>query len=505
MTGPGGPIAVLRGVSKRYSGVQALSRVDLSIARGEVRALLGKNGAGKSTVIRMLAGAEAPDEGTVELNGTPLERPSVQGAHALGVRTVYQELTVIPDMTIAENLFMGAWPRGRAGIDQRRMHARAEEALDRIGVHLDPRRPVGQLSIADQQMVEIARAVDDEPGLLVLDEPTSSLAAAEVERVLDTVATIRAAGVAVIYVSHRVAEIRRVAETATVMRDGQVVDTVAMEDTSTEDVVRMMLGEAQASAVPVRAGAAIGPALVRVRGVTVAPKLREVSFDIRAGEVLGVAGVLGSGRTELLQVISGLRRPDSGEVTVDGRRVEGRGLATALRLGVGMTPEDRKNDGIIPDLGVDENIVMTDWRPVSSRGVLRAGRLATAARKVIASMSVKTRTPATPIATLSGGNQQKVVIGRWLHAGSRVLLLDEPTRGVDVQAKAQIYALLRDLAAQGRAVVFVSSEMDELNLVCDRALVLAGGTIVEEQVAPHIETDRLLMAAIAERTGEGAR
>ncbi|TNM63163.1 sugar ABC transporter ATP-binding protein [Streptomyces sp. NP160] len=505
MIGAGEPIAVLEGVSKRYSGVQALSGVDLQIRRGEVRALLGKNGAGKSTVIRMLAGAEAPDTGTVTLSGTVLERATVQGAHALGVRTVFQELTVIPDMTVAENLFMGSWPHGRAGIDRRRMLAGAEEALHRIGVDLDPRRPVGQLSIADQQMVEIARAVADDPGLLILDEPTSSLAAAEVERVLATVQTIRAAGVAVVYVSHRVSEIRRVADTATVMRDGRVIDTVDLAGTSNADVVQMMLGEAQASTFPVQASTSAGRVLVSVRDLAVEPKVHDVSFDVREGEVLGLAGVLGSGRTELLQVIAGLRKPDAGRVEVDGVRVDGRGLAAALRLGIGLTPEDRKNDGIIPDLGVDENLVITDWKPVAAGGVINGRRLAAAARRGIDSMSVKTHSPATPIGTLSGGNQQKVVIGRWLHAGSRVLLLDEPTRGVDVQAKAQIYALLRDLAAQGRAVVFVSSEMDEINLVCDRALVLAGGRIVAEHLAPHIETDKLLLAAIAEQDREEVR
>jgi len=505
-TGTGtGPVAVLAGVSKRYVGVQALSGVDLSIAPGEVRALLGKNGAGKSTVIRMLAGAESPDEGTVTLGGQRLDRADVQAAQALGVRTVYQELTLIPDMTVAENLFMGNWPRGRGGIDQRAMRAGAERALQRIGVRVDPRRPVGELSIADQQLVEIARAVNDGPALLILDEPTSSLAAAEVEQVLQVVDTIRAAGVAVVYVSHRVAEIRRVAETATVMRDGRVVDTVVLADTSDTDVVHMMLGVSEAQTAPVRDRGTRGRALVTVRGVAVAPKLADVSFDVHEGEVLGIAGVLGSGRTELLEVMTGLRRPDAGEVQVDGERVDGRGLAAALRLGVGMTPEDRKNNGVIPDLGVDENIVLTDWGAVSSRGVLNRGRLATAARATIASMSVKTASPRSPIGTLSGGNQQKVVIGRWLHAGSRVLLLDEPTRGVDVQAKAQIYELLRGLAAEGKAVVFVSSEMDELNLVCDRAVVLAGGRIVAEQVAPQIETDKLLLAAIAEQPGGGTR
>jgi sugar transport system ATP-binding protein len=492
------PVASLLDVSKRYGGVQALSRVTLSIGPGEVRALLGKNGAGKSTVIRLLSGVEGPDEGTVALAGRPLERASVAVAKQLGVRTVYQELTLIPTMTVAENLFMGAWPKRAGQLDQRRLVADSERALHRVGLRLDPRRPVGELSIADRQLVEIARALAEQPTLLILDEPTSSLAAAEVDRVLQVVDTIRAGGVAVVYVSHRVGEIRRIADTATVLRDGRVIDTFPLAGASTSDVVHLMIGSAGLASRQVTAPARRGPPVLAVRGVALAPKLVDVSFEVRTGEVLGIAGVLGSGRTELLQVMSGQRAPDAGRVELAGVRIDGRGLRYAKRRGVGFTPEDRKSDGIVPALGVDENLVLTDWSKVTAAGVISRGRLAAAAGRAIHSMSIRARGPRAAVGELSGGNQQKVVIGRWLHAGSRLLLLDEPTRGVDVQAKAQIYDLLRELAAAGTAVVFVSSELDELSVVCDRALVLAGGRIVAEQSAPSIETDKLLLAAIAE-------
>jgi simple sugar transport system ATP-binding protein len=495
---PGTPIASLVDVSKRYGGVRALSRVTLSIRPGEVRALLGKNGAGKSTVIRLLSGVEAADDGTVTLNGQPLGRASVARAQQLGVRTVHQELTLIPTMTVAENLFMGSWPKRNGQLDQRRMAVESAAALHRVGLRLDPRRPVGELSIADQQLVEIARALAERPALLILDEPTSSLAAAEVDRVLQVVDTIRAGGVAVIYVSHRVGEIRRIADTATVLRDGHLIDTFPLAGVSTADVVRMMVGPAGLQSRLVAGSEQGRPVVLTVRGVALAPRLADVSFDVHSGEVLGLAGVLGSGRTELLQVMSGLRAPDAGRVELGGVRIDGRGLAHAKRLGVGFTPEDRKNDGIVPHLGVDENLVLTDWSKVTTAGVISRERLAAAARRTMHSMSIQARSPHAAVGELSGGNQQKVVIGRWLHAGSRLLLLDEPTRGVDVQAKAQIYDLLRGLAAAGTAVVFVSSEMDELSQVCDRALVLAGGTIVAEQSAPAIETDKLLLAAIAE-------
>ncbi|MCW2758554.1 MAG: transporter related protein [Nocardioidaceae bacterium] len=491
--------AEVHAASKRYGGVQALSGVDFSVAPGEVRALLGKNGAGKSTLIRLLAGAEVPDEGTVEIDGRSLDRVSVQRAQQFGVRTVYQELTLIREMTVAENLFMGAWPRRNGRIDRRRMLEESRAALEALGLTIDPRRPLGELSIADQQMVEIARSIHGDPRVLILDEPTSSLAAAEVDRVIDAVATIRRTGVAVIFVSHRVAEIRRVADSATVMRDGRVVDTFPIAEKTTREIVDLMLGEAGQDTARVPEALPAGDAVVEVRSVSLAPKLVDVGLDVRAGEVLGIAGVLGSGRTELLQVMAGMVTPDGGTVHVGGVRVDGRGLRAAQRLGVGLTPEDRKVDGIVPDLGLDENLVMSDWSQVSTGGVISGSRLAAAARRSMDSMSVKSASPSTPISTLSGGNQQKIVIGRWLHAGSRVLLLDEPTRGVDVQAKAQIYELLRGLARAGTAVVFVSSEMEELNLVCDRVLVLNGGTVVAEHVAPEIETDELLLAAIAER------
>lgn len=492
------PIAVITGASKRYGAVQALRDVSLSIAPGEVRALLGKNGAGKSTVIRLLSGVEEPDSGRVLLAGSVLGRGGVHTAQQLGVRTVYQELSLIPEMTVAENLFMGAWPRRAGQIDRRQMARSAAEALARLELDLDPRRPVGQLSIADQQMVEIARALTQDPSLLILDEPTSSLAAAEVDRVLASVERIRAGGVAVVYVSHRVSEIRQVADSATVMRDGEVVDTLPMAGLTTSEIVSMMVGGVELQEPLAATAVRRGPVLMAVEDIAVTPKLRGVSFKVHAGEVLGLAGVLGSGRTELLTVMAGLARPERGKVLVDGHRIDGRGLRYAMRLGVGFTPEDRKNDGVVPDLGVDENLVLTDWTKVARFGVLSPRRLAAAAERAITGMSIRAGSAHAHLSTLSGGNQQKVVIGRWLHANSKILLLDEPTRGVDVQAKAQIYDLLRTLAAQGVAVVFVSSEMDELPLVCDRALVLSGGSIRDEQISPHIRTDRLLLAAIVE-------
>ncbi len=489
----------VRGVSKRYANVQALVDVDFEVAPGEVRALLGKNGAGKSTLIRMLSGAELPDRGEVVLDGVPLGTAGVEGARRLGVRTVYQELSLVGSMTIAENMFMGRWLRSARGVDYRAMAEQTAAALRRLDIDLDPGTPVSELGIADQQMVEIARSLRDDLKVLILDEPTSSLAAGEVHRVLDTVNQIASEGVAVIYVSHRLDEIRRVAATASVMRDGRLVETAPVTELSTQDVVRMMLGtaaqEVSRVARPPRADL---PVTVCVRGLAVEPKLQSVDLDLRAGEVLGLAGILGSGRTELLQAVAGVVAPSGGSVVIDGEDIAGRGVRVAIGKGIGLTPENRKEDGIFPLLGIDENMVVSDWKAVGRLGVLSPRAISSAAVSLMRRLSVKAASSHVEIATLSGGNQQKVVLARWLHARSRVLLLDEPTRGVDVEAKAQLYALVRELAATGCSVVFVSSELEELPAVCDRVLVLRGGRLVQEITAPDVATDALLAAAMSD-------
>lgn len=500
------PIAGISGAVKRYAGVVALDRVDFAVRPGEVRALLGKNGAGKSTLIRLLTGAETPDEGTVTLAGEALDQSGenrTRQASALGVRSVYQELSLVRDISIAENMFLGAWPRRWGVLDHREMRRRTAEALENLGLFLDPATVIAALSPAERQLVEIARATMGAPKLVILDEPTSSLAAAEVEQVFAAVRRMRERGVALIYVSHRMKEIREIADTASVMRDGHIVSTLDIGAADTRDIVRMMLGHDEKKDDLVTPRAA-GKTLLSVRNVSYRPKLQDISFDLRQGEVLGIAGLLGSGRTELLRIIAGLERADAGSVSLDGVDVTGESWAGMLKRGLGMTPESRKDDGIVPLLGIDENTVMTDARAVTSYGVLSARRVAAATRGIVERMSVKAPETTTPIGTLSGGNQQKIVIGRWVYAGSRLLLLDEPTRGVDVEAKSQIYAIIRKLAAEGRSIVFVSSEIEELPRVCDRVLVLREGRIVKTFTAPGISTDDLMTASIAGQVSDPA-
>ncbi len=492
-------VAQVHGAVKRYPGVTALDHVDFEIQAGEVRAVLGKNGAGKSTLIRLLTGAELPDSGAVRLGSQMLDagaKSRPRQAHSLGVRAVYQELSLVPEMSVAENMFLGSWPQRAGLLDHGTMAAECRAALAVLGLDLDPERVVSSLGAAHRRLVEIARVLIGQPRLVILDEPTSSLAAAEVEMLFRAVRRLTQAGAAVIYVSHRMNEIRSIADTATVMRDGRVVDTVSVAGASTTDIVVMMLGHEGHRDDAVQTAEA-GRAMLSVRGLALPPKLRDISFDLAAGEVLGLAGLLGSGRSELLLAIAGVMTPTAGTVAIEGETVRSGHFHANLRRGIGLTPEDRKHDGIVPLLGVDENTVMTDFGRVSAGGILSAKRIARATADIVRRLSVKSARLSTPIGTLSGGNQQKVVIGRWVYAGSRILLLDEPTRGVDVEAKRQIYAIIRDLAAEGKSVIFVSSEVEELPNVCDRVLVLREGRIAEEFKPPHINADRLMSACIA--------
>ena len=494
-----GVVASVVGAVKRYSGVLALDSVDFAVRPGEVRALLGKNGAGKSTLIRMLTGAETPDEGEVTLCGRIVDQTGenrTRQAAALGVRPVYQELSLVQDMSIAENMYLGAWPRRFGVLDHKEMAARTRDALANLGLDIDSGAMIAALSPAERQLVEIARAMMGKPRLVILDEPTSSLAAAEVELVFAAVRRMKQRGVAIIYVSHRMKEIREIADTATVMRDGKTISTVDIGQADTREIVQMMLGHDENRDELVEARK-LGPPVLSLQNVVSAPKLETISFDLHEGEVLGVAGLLGSGRTELLRIIARLDQPDSGSIRLDGVDTSGETWNGMLRRGLGMTPESRKDQGIVPLLGIDENIVISDMARVSNFGVLSSTRIDAAARDIMVRMSVKAPQTATPIGVLSGGNQQKIVIGRWVYAGSRILLLDEPTRGVDVEAKSQIYAIIRKLAAEGKSIIFVSSEIEELPKVCDRVLVLRDGRIAQMFTAPGIDADELMTASIA--------
>ncbi|CCO50345.1 fused putative sugar transporter subunits of ABC superfamily: ATP-binding components [Vibrio nigripulchritudo SOn1] len=488
-----------KNITKRYPGVLALDDVSISIAPGEVRAILGKNGAGKSTLIRSLTGAETPDVGEVLIGDNRLdsgEADRAAQASAIGVRAVYQELTLIPEMSVAENLFLGRWPSKNHAVDWKAAYAQASEWIETLRFPLDPKSLVSSLGPAKRQLVEIARAMLGNPKLVILDEPTSSLSSEEVDLLFDAIRSISKRGVAVIYVSHRMREIRAISNSATVLRDGKLIETFDVKSRSTEEVVAMMLGDTAVEVENVKEAKSFNNGVsLNIRDLTIARRVSGINFELRKGEVLGLAGLLGSGRTEILRAIVGLDQPESGTIEHHGSPVNSNYIQR-LRSGIAITPENRKDDGIFPQLSVNENVVLADPPKVSNLGVFSANLVRKAVQNVVDQLSVKTASLSTPISMLSGGNQQKLVIGRWIYAGSDVLLLDEPTRGVDVEAKAQLYLLVRELASKGKSVVFVSSEIEELPLVCDRVLVLRDGHIVEEFNAPDINADSLLNSTL---------
>jgi sugar transport system ATP-binding protein len=495
----GTPALQMTDIGKRYPGAVALEGVAFTLRPGEVRALLGKNGAGKSTLVRIISGVERPDEGRIHVGGRDVAPRTPGEARALGIATVFQELSVVPHLSVAENISLGRWPLSRGIIDRRMLRDRARAILERLDRQLDPEARIGTLSVADQQVVEIARALSQDARILLLDEPTSSLPAHEVDTLIRLVRSVAKQGVAVVYITHRLDEVRRVADSVTVLRDGHLVATQAIGDTSLETMVSQMVGHAGASATKRPGERLLSDApLLAVEGLRFAPRLHDVTFALRKGEVLGIAGLLGSGRTELLRVLAGAVRPEAGNIAMDGRVVPIASIPQMLRLGVALAPEDRRHEGIVPRLPVYENLAVGSWWSRSGVGRVDWRGIKRDAGQRVTSLAVKTPSLSTPIANLSGGNQQKVVIGRWLGRGVKLLLLDEPTRGIDVEAKAQIYSIIRNLAAGGMAIIVVSSELEELLLCCDTIHVLRGGRSSGDHQASTLTAERLTQLAIAE-------
>ncbi|MDT0341945.1 sugar ABC transporter ATP-binding protein [Streptomyces litchfieldiae] len=481
---PGGPRLRAEGIRKTFPGVRALQGVSISLAPGEVRALLGRNGAGKSTLVKILSGALRPDAGRIRLDGRDVQLPNPAAAQAHGIATVHQELSIVPELSVAENMLLGRWrSAGARGMFIRpaAMRAHAAQHLDSLGVAIDPAARAGTLSLADRQAVEIARALSHGTRVLILDEPTSSLAEAEARALHALIRRLAATGLCFLYISHRMDEIARVADSVTVLRDGREVATEPIAKAGTERVVELMTGDTadDAPAGPRRGKPAAGaPAVLSVRGLCVNDSVRDVSFELRAGEIIGVAGLLGSGSTELLRCLAGQVRRTGGSVTLDGRAFTPRGPRQAMRAGVGYAPADRAKEGLVLGMSVSGNLVAASLPSLRARGLLsrRQERLTACASRD--RLSIKAPSLRTAVGTLSGGNQQKVILGRLLNAGSRVLLLDEPTRGVDVTAKRRMYRLFHELAAQGVSILVVSSELEELFAFCDRLLVLHGGRVV---------------------------
>lgn len=472
-------ILEMRGIDKRFPGVHALKNVSFSVRKGSVHAIIGENGAGKSTLMRVLAGAFAADGGEVLVDGATVAAPSPERMLQLGIAVIYQELAQAPHLTVAENIFLGRLPRTRLGtVDWHRARAEARGVLDRLGFHVDPGARIDAISVAQRQMVEIAKAIARDARIVVLDEPSAVLGDAELQRLFETIRRLsREQGVSFIYITHRLKELYDICEDVTVMRDGEVVASMPLAATTTSDLIRHMVGRELKDIFPRRASAAPDVRL-EVRNLRRGRVLKDISFDVHRGEIVGICGLAGSGRTEVLRAIIGADRIESGEIRIDGRPVAIDGPRQGLARGIGLLPEDRKTEGLFLDQSVAFNITLSALDPISRAGLISGHREDEAVARLIRQLRIKTPGGGTKVRTLSGGNQQKCGIARQLHAGTRILLVDEPTRGVDVAAKREIYDLLVELTAgRGASVLMVSSDLPEILGLCHRIVVMRDGAV----------------------------
>ena len=479
-------------ITKRFLGVQALDGVTLEVAAGTCHALCGENGAGKSTLGKVLAGIHAPDSGKMFVRGREVRFDSPRDAFAAGVGMVHQELAYCGNLSVAENLLLANLPRRRGFVDRAALERRAREMLAEIGAELDVRAPMSELRIAQQQLVQIATAVGAGADIVVFDEPTSSLSQSDADRLYQLIERLNARGVTCIYVSHRMPEIFRLCDTVSVLRDGRHVATRPAATLSESELVTLMIGRDLGDYLPPSVERAAGKELLRVERLTVPGKCRDVSFSLHEGEIVGLAGLVGAGRSEIAQAIFGLDRASSGEIYLDAERVQIDKPSAAIALGIGFVPEDRKRQGLVLGESGAHNTTLPILDRLSRAFFVRRREEETLAADFFSTLRVRTSGLDAPVAGLSGGNQQKVVVARWLAANSRILILDEPTRGVDVGAKAEIHRLIRDLAARGKAVLLISSELPEVIALSDRILVMRQGALVSEVSRAEATQDLLL-------------
>ncbi|MFI8836924.1 sugar ABC transporter ATP-binding protein [Streptomyces afghaniensis] len=493
---PEPPLLSMSGITKSFPGVRALDGVDLDVLAGEVHCLLGQNGAGKSTLIKVLAGAHQPDTGEIRWRGEQVTLRSPIAAMRLGIATIYQELDLVEHLSVAENVHLGHEPTA-AGFVVRGKAAKESTAalLKRLGhPEIDPARLVGELSAAQQQIVSMARALSHDVRLIVMDEPSAALDPDEVDNLFRIVGDLTAAGVAVVYISHRLEEIRRIGDRVTVLKDGRAVaNGLPAKTTPTREVVALMTGRNVEYVFPDRPDSPpSGEPVLTVRGLSRAGEFEALDLEVRPGEIVGLAGLVGSGRSEILETVYGARKPTTGQVLVDGKPLKPGSVRAAVRAGLGLAPEERKAQALLMLESVTRNVSVSSMSRFSRGGWIDRGAELGAARSATRELSLRPDNPSVPVRTLSGGNQQKAVLARWLLRGCKVLLLDEPTRGVDVGARAELYAVVRRLADEGLAVLLVSSEVPEVLGLADRVLVLREGRVVHTAPARELDEHRVL-------------
>lgn len=482
----------MEGITKEFPGVKALDNVNLEVKRGEVHILLGENGAGKSTLMKILTGVYERDSGQVIFKGKPFKVKSFREAQDAGISIIYQEFNLIPYLSIAENIFIGREPVNKAGlIDWSKMNSEAKRILNSLGVHLNPKEIVASLGVAQQQMIEIAKALSVDAYIIVMDEPTAALTEKEIKELFKAIKQLKSQGRSIIYISHRLEEVHQIGDRATVLRDGQYVGTVDLAETSIDKLISMMVGRTLTEKFPKKV-ANIGEDALVVRNLSRKGKLYNISFHVRKGEILGVAGLMGAGRTELMRAIFGADPKDSGEIYIDGKKVEIHSPHDAIKYGIGFLTEDRKEQGLVLDLSVRENITLANIGGVMDKMFVNKAKEEEICKKYIANLFIKTPSPEQKVKFLSGGNQQKVVLAKWLFTKSKVLIFDEPTRGIDVKAKVEIYKLMNQLAEQGVAIIMISSELPEILGMSDRIIVMHEGRITGELTREEATQEKIM-------------
>ena len=494
---PGTPVLELRDVAKAFGSVLALRSGSLVVEAGSIHALVGENGAGKSTLVKIVAGVHQRDAGTFRFLGEDVDFHSTAASKAAGIAVIYQEPTLFPDLSVTENIFMGRQPRGRGGrVDRAAMYAEADALFTRLGVRIDPRRPARGLSIADQQIIEIAKAISLDASLLIMDEPTAALSGVEVDRLFAVARSLRDEGRALVFISHRFDEVFALCDTVTVMRDGAYISTDPIAETSVDAIVERMVGREVGDLFP-KTPAEIGDVVLEVDELETVGTFHGISFTVRAGEIVGLAGLVGAGRSEIARAVFGVDKYDAGSVRVHGKALPKHDPRAAIRAGIGFIPEDRRQQGLITDMSVARNVAS-----VVRGGLARLGLLTSSAENSFAGpwarkLEVKTNALDMDASTMSGGNQQKVVIAKWLATQPSLLIIDEPTRGIDVGTKAEVHRLLSELAGQGLAILMVSSELPEILGMADRVLVVCEGQLTAELDREGLTPEAVMRAATA--------
>lgn len=481
----------VRNLTKAYPGVLALNDFSATFDGGKVYALLGKNGSGKSTLVKCLSGAVAPTSGEILIDGAPKSFSGPADANAAGIACVYQELSLILDFTVAENMLLGSYSKrgpGNIAIEWGQTNARAAEILQSLKIDIPVTKKVSELSVGQRQVIEIAKAMAHKPRVLILDEPTSALARHEINSLMEVVRESRAHGVIVIFITHKLNEIRNIADHVTVLRDSKFIGTVDIDEATPKIIVEMMFGETTLQTRPLDLRIDKEHVRLKVANLSRKGKFADISFEVRAGEILGIAGMLGAGRSELLRSIFGADPVENGKVTLNGTDVLKPSIQRMKRLGLGMTMENRKEEGLIQVMSVEDNLCLASLARIARHGLLSHALQAPVADKYIRELQIKVSDPLIDIKALSGGNQQKVLVGNWLNNDPSVMFFDEPTRGIDIQAKQQIFRIMWELSRRGLSVVFVSSELEELLEVCHRILIMENGRLVDEVTAPETES-----------------